>query len=258
MDTETGSGPILELEGVVAGYGEVTVLHGLSIAVREGRITTIIGPNGAGKSTVFRTVFGLLPVRAGTVRFAGEDIAGLAPRALLARGLAYVPQGRNLFPQLSVRHNLELGGITLRDRALLARRMDAAMERFPVLRERADAQASTLSGGEQKMLEIARALLLAPRLMLVDEPSIGLAPNLVAGVFEILRGLRDGGVTIVMVEQNARSALAISDDALVLEQGRCAMAGPAADILADPRVGSLFLGGVLHREGGGNGANGGA
>ena len=249
MDTEA----ILELDGVVAGYGDVTVLHGMSAAVRAGRITTIIGPNGAGKSTVFKTVFGLLPVRAGDIRFAGEAIAGLSPRALLARGMTYVPQGRNLFPQLSVRHNLELGGITLGDRALLARRVEAAMARFPVLRERAEAQASTLSGGEQKMLEIARALLLEPRLMLVDEPSIGLAPKLVAGVFETLTGLRETGVTIVMVEQNARSALAISDDALVLEQGRCALAGPAADVLADPRVGSLFLGGVLRRDQDGGG-----
>ncbi len=246
MATET----ILSLAGVVAGYGPMTILHGIGFEVAARRITTIIGPNGAGKSTVFRAVFGLLRLSAGDIRFAGEPVAGLPPRTLLEKGITYVPQGRNLFPELTVRHNLELGGTVLRDRKLLARRIDAAMERFPVLREKADSQASTLSGGEQKMLEIGRALLLEPRLVLIDEPSIGLAPNLVAGVFKILTGLRESGVTVLMVEQNAKSALAISDDALVLEQGRLGMAGPARDILADPKMHRLFLGGGLADAGG--------
>lgn len=241
MATET----ILTLAGVVAGYGKMTVLNGIDLEVAAGRITTMIGPNGAGKSTVFRAIFGMLPLTSGAIEFAGRSIAGLKPRALLARGIAYVPQGRNLFPELSARHNLELGGITLGDSALLARRMDVVMDRFPAIRKRADAQASTLSGGEQKMLEIGRALLLDPKLILIDEPSIGLAPNLVAGVFETLKGLRDTGVTVLMVEQNAKSALAISDDALVLEQGRLARAGPAGEILADPEIRQLFLGGGL-------------
>lgn len=235
--------PILVLEDVVAGYGPIAILHDLGLTVAPARITTMIGPNGAGKSTVFKAIFGLLPLASGDIRFAGERIVGLGPRALLARGIAYVPQGRNLFPELSVRHNLELGGITLTDRRVLARRMAAVMGRFPALLEKADNQASTLSGGEQKMLEIARVLLLEPRLILIDEPSIGLAPNLVSGVFGILEGLRESGVTVVMVEQNARKALAISDDALVLEQGRLALAGAARDILEDPRIGALFLGG---------------
>jgi len=237
--------PILELDGVVAGYGPLTILHGTTFSVQRGAITTIVGPNGAGKSTVFKTVFGLLAPRAGRVLFDGAPITGQPPRRLLAAGLTYVPQGRNLFPELSVRHNLELGGITLGEGADLASRIAAVMERFPVLRDKADAQASTLSGGQQKILEIARALLLEPRLMLIDEPSIGLSPILVKEVFSILQGLRDRGVTILMVEQNARSALAISDDAVVLEQGRTALAGPAPTILADPRVGQLFLGGGM-------------
>jgi len=193
--------PILVLEDVVAGYGPITILHRLDLAVAPARITTMIGPNGAGKSTVLKTIFGLLPLASGNIRFAGERIVGLGPRALLARGIAYVPQGRNLFPELSVRHNLELGGTTLADRHVLARRMAAVMVRFPVLEEKADMQASTLSGGEQKMLEIARVLLLEPRLILIDEPSIGLAPNLVSGVFRILEELRallDSGATMLV------------------------------------------------------------
>ncbi len=236
---------ILALEGVVAGYGPLTILHGTTLAVRRHRITTLIGPNGAGKSTVFKAVFGLLRVAAGRIRFAGEDITGRKPAELLARGITYVPQGRNVFPELSVRHNLELGGVTLRERALLAQRMEAVLARFPVLRDKAEHQCSTLSGGEQKMLEVGRALLLQPRLMLVDEPSSGLAPKVVATVFETLQELRASGVTILMVEQNARSALAVSDDALVLEQGVLRLAGPAAEILASPRIRTLFLGGTL-------------
>ncbi len=241
MATET----LLALDDVVSGYGRMTILHGASMEVRARRITTIIGPNGAGKSTLFKTVFGLLPLMSGDIRFAGQSIAGLRPRDLLARGIAYVPQGRNLFPELTVRHNLELGGITLGDKALVARRVDEVLERFPVLMERAGLQASTLSGGEQKMLEVGRVLLLEPKLILIDEPSIGLGPKLVRQIFRTLTGLKEAGVTILMVEQNARSALAMSDDALVLEQGRLALAGAAAEILADPRVGTLFLGGGL-------------
>ena len=241
MATET----LLSLDGVVAGYGAMMVLHGTSFEVAARRITTIIGPNGAGKSTLFKAVFGLLPLAAGDIRFKGRSIIGLKPRALLDLGIAYMPQGRNLFPELTVRHNLELGGVTVRDRALLRRRMDEVMDRFPILRERAGEQASTFSGGEQKMLEIGRALLLAPELILVDEPSMGLAPKVTAQLFETLIELRQTGVTVLMVEQNARSALAISDDGIVHEQGRLALAGSADEILSDARIGALFLGGGL-------------
>ncbi len=164
---------------------------------------------------------------------------------MLEAGICYVPQGRNIFPELSVRHNLELGGVALADRSGLAARMDEMMARFPMLREKADAQASTLSGGQQKLLEVARGLLLNPKLMLIDEPSIGLSPLMVQEVFSILTGLRDAGVTILLIEQNARAALAISDYGLVLEQGLTRIEDRADAILADPRIAQLFLGGGI-------------
>jgi branched-chain amino acid transport system ATP-binding protein len=240
---------ILELSEVVAGYGKLTVLHGASFGVRRGAITTIIGPNGAGKSTVFKTVFGLLPVASGRVTFDGRETTHLAPRRLLELGISYVPQGRNIFPELSVRHNLELGATAASAGVDVAARIESVMDRFPMLRERAGAQASTLSGGQQKLLEIARSLLLDPKLMLIDEPSIGLSPRLVQETFGILQDLRAKGVTILMVEQNAKRALEVSDFGVVLELGRTRMTGEARAILADPRVGQLFLGGGLGAEG---------
>ena len=235
----------LVLEGVVAGYGGLTVLNETSFRVAGGAITTIIGPNGAGKSTIFKTVFGLLPARAGRVLFEGREVTRFTPRRLLELGISYVPQGRNLFPQLSVRHNLELGATAAPPEVDVAARVAAVMERFPMLRERAGAQASTLSGGQQKLLEIARALLLEPRLMLIDEPSIGLSPRLVQETFAILQELRAKGMTILMVEQNAKRALEASDFGIVVELGRTRMAGEARALLADPKVGQLFLGGGL-------------
>ena len=240
---------ILALQDVVAGYGRMTILNGLSAAIRRAKITTVIGPNGAGKSTLFKTVFGLLGVRSGKVIFDGRDTTSLAPRRMLDAGMCYVPQGRNLFPELSVRHNLELGGVALSDQSRLGARVDAMMNRFPMLREKADAQASTLSGGQQKLLEVARGLLLDPKLMLIDEPSIGLSPLMVEEVFAILKGLRDSGVTILLIEQNARQALSISDHGLVLEQGQTRIEDSAARILADPRIAQLFLGGGLAGQG---------
>src|SRR5438477_4473761 len=204
------SAPLLELDRVFAGYGKMTILNGTSARVRRGAITTVIGPNGAGKSTMFKTVFGLLPVRSGTIGFDGRDITNCTPRQTLDAGIVYIPQGRNIFPELSVRHNLELGGVALADQSKLPRRIDDMMQRFPILGEKAKAQASTLSGGQQKLLEVARGLLLDPKLMLIDEPSIGLSPVLVQEVFAILEDLRDRGVTILLIEQNARQALQIS------------------------------------------------
>ena len=236
---------ILALDEVVAGYGGLTVLNGTSFSAARGAITTVIGPNGAGKSTVFKTVFGLLRARAGRVRFDGRDVTNLGPRALLELGISYVPQGRNIFPELSVRHNLEIGATAAPRGTDVAARVDAVMARFPMLRERAGAQASTLSGGQQKLLEIARALLLEPKLMLIDEPSIGLSPRLVQETFAILHELRAKGMSILMVEQNAKRALEISDFGVVLELGRVRMTGEARAILADPKVGQLFLGGTL-------------
>jgi branched-chain amino acid transport system ATP-binding protein len=240
-----GAEPLLRLDGVFAGYGKMTILNGLSARIRRGAVTTVIGPNGAGKSTMFKTVFGLLPVRAGSISFNGRDTTNFSPRQMLDAGVVYIPQGRNIFPELNVRHNLELGGVALSDQASLPGRLAAVIRRFPMLHEKADTQASTLSGGQQKMLEIARGLLLDPKLILIDEPSIGLSPLMVREVFAILQELRDKGVTIVLIEQNAKQALQMSDDALVLEQGQTRIENSAPKILADPRIAQLFLGGGL-------------
>lgn len=243
MGANVNGDAILAVEDVVAGYDKLTVLNGTSFRVARGAITTIIGPNGAGKSTLFKAVFGLLAVQRGRVEFDGREITHFSPRRLLELGISYVPQGRNLFPELSVRHNLELGATVAGGGIGVAARIESVMDRFPVLRARTGAQASTLSGGQQKLLEIARGLLLEPKLMLIDEPSIGLSPLLVREIFGLLHELRGQGVSILMVEQNAKRALEISDYGVVLELGRARLAGEASTILADARVGQLFLGG---------------
>jgi branched-chain amino acid transport system ATP-binding protein len=234
---------IIEFDRVVAGYSpSLTILNETTLDARKGEITLLIGPNGAGKSTVLKTLFGLLTPRSGEVRFEGKVINGKSQRELLADGIAFVPQGRNLFASLSVRHNLELGGITL-PRAVLPDRIEEVLQRFPRIRERLDNQASTMSGGEQKQLEVGRALLLRPRVLLIDEPSIGLSPKLVQEVMALLRGLADTGVTVLMVEQNVRTALKYANRALVLEMGRLALDRPASELLNDPDLNRLFLGG---------------
>jgi branched-chain amino acid transport system ATP-binding protein len=242
------AGPLLVLDGVFAGYGKMTILNGTTAHFCRGAMTTVIGPNGAGKSTMFKTIFGLLPARSGTLTLDGLDITGFSPRQILDAGVVYIPQGRNVFPELSVRHNLELGGAALSDQTRILGRMDAVLQRFPMLNEKINAQASTLSGGQQKMLEVARGLLLEPRLILIDEPSIGLSPVMVQEVFAILRDLRDKGVTILLIEQNAKQALQISDYGLVLEQGLTRIEDTAQKILTDPRIAELFLGGGLAAE----------
>ena len=234
---------IIEFDKVVAGYSpSLTILNETTLDARKAEITLLIGPNGAGKSTVLKTLFGMLVPRSGEIRFEGKRINGKSPRELLAEGIAFVPQGRNLFGSLSVQHNLELGGITL-PRGELAGRIDEVLARFPRIKERIDNQASTMSGGEQKQLEIGRALLLRPRVILIDEPSIGLSPKLVQEVMSLLRGLADGGTTVLMVEQNVRTALKYSNRALVLEMGRLALDRPASTLLDDPDLNRLFLGG---------------
>jgi len=235
--------PIIQFDAVVAGYSpSLTILNGTTLDARAGEITLLIGPNGAGKSTVLKTLFGMLTPRSGEVRFEGRCINGSSQRELLSRGVAFVPQGRNLFGSLSVRHNLELGGIAL-GRSVLHERMEEVLARFPRIRERLDNQASTLSGGEQKQLEVGRALLRRPRVLLIDEPSIGLSPKIVQDVFTLLRALADAGTTVLMVEQNVRAALGYSDRALVLEMGRLALDKPASELLNDPNLNRLFLGG---------------
>lgn len=241
-----GGDILLDVRGLVSGYGRMTILNGATFSVPRGAITTIIGPNGAGKSTIFKTVFGLIPAREGRVMLEGRDVTNLPPRTLLAAGLCYVPQGRNIFPELSVRHNIELGAVAAHSGITdIPARIEAALDRFPALRRKADKQASTLSGGEQKQLEIARGLLLDPKLILIDEPSIGLSPLMVEETFAMLQAQRDRGTSILMIEQNARAALRMSDFGLVLELGLTRLSGPAATILADARIGQLFLGGAM-------------
>lgn len=238
---------MLELKDVHGGYGKITILNGVSFSIPKASITTVIGPNGAGKSTVFKAIFGLLNIQSGQILLDGRDVTRQKPRQMIAHGVTYVPQGRNVVPQLSVYHNLELGGITSPDQARVRERIEKVMDQFPMLREFRNRKAIELSGGQQKQLEVARALLLDPKLILIDEPSIGLSPNLVQEVFQTLMRLRDNGVTILMVEQNAKAALAMSDYGLVLELGQTRMHDRAETLLGDPRVGQLFLGG--HVEG---------
>ena len=237
---------ILRMDAVVGGYGATTVLHETSFEVARNALTTVIGPNGAGKSTAIKAIFGMVRVRSGHVWYDGDDIVGLSQIELLRRGISYVAQGRNVFPRMSVQANLELGGVSLGDLSRTRDRVAGiAFELFPVLRVKANRQAGTLSGGEQKMLEIGRAMLLEPRLLLIDEPSIGLSPILVQQVFGVLQDLRDRGTTVLMIEQNARTALEASDYGLVLQQGRLALAGTASDVLNHPEIGRLFLGGAM-------------
>ncbi|MES2191381.1 MAG: ABC transporter ATP-binding protein [Pseudomonadota bacterium] len=232
----------IEFDDVVAGYKDFMILNNLSFKVRRGSITLLLGPNGAGKSTVLKTLFGLLKPRQGRILLDGEDISGYTQKALLAKGIAFVPQGRNLFGQLTVFQNMELGGITLGTK-LTHERIPEVLEFFPRVKERLHSQASALSGGEQKQLEIGRALLLRPKVLLIDEPSIGLSPMVVQDVFKLLQKLAAQGTTVLMVEQNVKSALKISDDAIALESGQLVLHKPAADLLADPNIERLFLGG---------------
>jgi branched-chain amino acid transport system ATP-binding protein len=234
----------IAFEDVVAGYGEFMILNRLNLQAARGKITLLLGPNGAGKSTVLKTLFGLLKVRQGRIRLHGEDITGTSARELLTRhGIAFVPQGRNLFGQLSVYENLELGGITL-GMQTARERIPEVLELFPRVKERLHSAAASLSGGEQKQLEVGRALLLRPRVLLIDEPSIGLSPIVVQDVFRLLRKLADEqGVTVLMVEQNVRSALKMADDAIALEAGRVVLHTAAGELLADPDIERLFLGG---------------
>ena len=233
----------IQFEDVVAGYKDFMILNKLSFTARTGSITLLMGPNGAGKSTVLKTLFGLLKPRQGRITLNGEDVTGADPKTLLARGIAFVPQGRNLFGNLSVYENLELGGITLGMKTT-HERMPEVLEFFPRVKERLHSRASALSGGEQKQLEIGRALLLRPKVLLIDEPSIGLSPLIVQDVFRLLRRLAGQGTTVLMVEQNVKSALQYSDEAIGLESGRLVLHKAAADILADPNMERLFLGGA--------------
>lgn len=231
---------LLEVEGLRAGYGGVDIVRGASVRVAQGELVVIVGPNGAGKSTLLKAVFGLLRPRAGRVAFAGQDITGLGPERVARLGLGYVPQVANVFPTMSVKENLELGGYLRSDGG--RGRLEALLREFPRLRERLHQRAGLLSGGERQMLALAKALMLDPRLLLLDEPSAGLAPAMVDEVFAKVRAFQAGGVAVLMVEQNARRALAQADRGYVLDQGQNRFEGPGPSLLANPDVARLYLG----------------
>jgi ABC-type branched-subunit amino acid transport system ATPase component len=237
-----GAEALLQLRDLHAGYGEIEVLHGVSADVRADEIVSIIGANGAGKSTLLRTVFGMVTPTRGSIRLCGEEIVGENPVAVLRRGCSYVPQGRCNFPAMSVEENLEMGAYTRRDRQV-RRDIEVMMERFPVLGAKRRALAGTLSGGQQQILEMAIALLLRPRLLLVDEPSLGLDPRMVEAVFSTIVAINREGTSVLMVEQNAKQALAISHRGFVLELGRNRFAGTGQELLHDPDVRRHYLGG---------------
>jgi branched-chain amino acid transport system ATP-binding protein len=233
---------LLELSGVGASYGGRRIVEDVALRVEAGEIAAVIGHNGSGKSTLLKTVFNLVPWRTGEIRFDGRDLAGLAPDRILACGIAYVPQNRSVFPRLTVAENLSMGAYLLHDARLVRERIKAVERLFPVLVERRRQLAGTMSGGEQRMLEVARALLVDPKLIMLDEPSIGLAPKMVDAVFGAVRLLRDQGKAVLMVEQNVNKALAISDRGYVMELGRIRLEDRAANLVGDERVKRLYMG----------------
>ncbi|MFB0533798.1 MAG: ABC transporter ATP-binding protein [Anaerolineae bacterium] len=233
---------ILESRDLVAGYGKSQVLHRVSMEVRAGEIVTMVGANGAGKSTVLRSIFGLTDIRSGVVRFKGQDITGARPHHIVAMGLAFVPQERSIFPSLTVYENLEMGGYTMSGDKVLEN-IEKVFQHFPRLKERYQQKAGTLSGGERQMLGIARGLMIEPELLMLDEPSLGLAPKIVETVFEQIELIHESGTTIFLVEQNARRALSIADRAYVLELGQIRHQGTGQELLSDPEVQRAYLGG---------------
>ena len=236
---------LLKIHNLYAGYDGSDVLRGISLEVQQGTTTCIVGPNGAGKSTVLRVLSGLLKPRQGMVSFDGRSIGGLAPRQVLALGIVQVPQSHSLFPTMTVLENVRLGAYTLRDKALIERRLREVQEMFPIVRERARDRAGSLSGGQQRQVEFARCLMLDPRLILLDEPSMGLDPKTFKQVIETIKVMQSSGRTIMLVEQNARTGLSIADNGVVLESGKVRLQGPHADILNNPEIGHLYLGGTL-------------
>ncbi len=236
-------GVLLRADGIHAGYGKMEILHGVTLGVRPGEMVSVIGPNGAGKSTAFKTIVGLLHPTSGRILLDGNEITGLPPYEVLRLGLAYVPQGRIVFPQMTVLENLEMGAYIESDR----RRVQEALERvaalFPILAERRYQKAGTMSGGEQQMLAIGRALMTSPRLILLDEPSLGLSPKFVTLIFDKLVEMKGAGYTLMVVEQNAAKALSVADRGYVLELGKNRFEGTGEDLLNDPEVKRLYLGG---------------
>jgi branched-chain amino acid transport system ATP-binding protein len=233
---------MLELRGVQAGYGGIQALRDVSLSVARGEIVTLIGANGAGKSTTLMTICGVVPARTGEILFEGESLRGLAPDAIVARGVVQVPEGRRIFPRMSVLENLELGAYLRRDHAGIRRDLGHVMELFPILAERRAQPGGTLSGGEQQMLAISRALMARPKLLLLDEPSLGLAPLVIRQIFAILRHINQEGVTVFLVEQNAHQALKLAHRGYVLETGRVVLNDTAQRLLVNEAVKSAYLG----------------
>ncbi|MER7557225.1 ABC transporter ATP-binding protein [Nocardioides sp. NPDC126508] len=242
------SEPLLELRDIEAGYGRAAlVLRGLTVTVPAGQIVCLVGPNGAGKSTVLKVASGMLPPRSGTITVDGVDVTRNGPQQMLRAGMAHVLQGHSVFKEMTVAENVGLGAYTVRDQVAVAERTDFVKTLFPVVAERWHTLAGALSGGQQKQVEFARSLMVSPKVVLLDEPSMGLDPKTTATVFEQVVRMRDAGLAVLLVEQNARRALESADLGCVLDLGKVHIAGPAADLLADPRMAELYLGGAASR-----------
>lgn len=236
-------GDLLTLTGVWAGYDGSDILRGLDLHVPEHSITCIVGPNGAGKSTILRVVSGQLKPRLGEVTFAGSSIAGLSPRKVLSQGIVQVAQNHSLFPAMSVRDNVEMGGFLIRDKALVAKRLSEVAELFPIVADRATEKAGSLSGGQQRLVEFARCLMLDPKLVVLDEPSMGLDPKTLGLVLRTVRTMQDAGRTVLLVEQNVRAGLSLATHAVVVESGRVRLSGTGPEVVNNPEVARLYLGG---------------
>jgi ABC-type branched-subunit amino acid transport system ATPase component len=236
---------VLKIDDLVVGYGGGDVLRGVSLEVPEGGITCVVGPNGAGKSTLMAAISGLLRPRLGSMLLDGQDLAGRSPRQILELGVVQVPQNHSLFRDMTVRENVELGGYILSDRTLKERRLAAVFDVFPQIAGWARQKAGSLSGGQQRLVEFARALMLEPRLLLLDEPSMGLAPKTLRTVFDAIREMNAAGTTILLVEQNARAGLRLSTHGVVMENGRVRLSGTGREVLENPEIGALYLGGAV-------------
>ncbi|RZN35224.1 ABC transporter ATP-binding protein [Bradyrhizobium sp. Leo121] len=234
---------VLEIRDIVCGYGGVTALRGISLQVKAGQLVALIGANGAGKSTTLRAISGLVPLRSGQMLFDGKDMTAARPPRVLASGIAHCPEGRRVFPHMTVEENLDMGAYLRNDPSGIAADRDRIFTEFPRLAERRRQAAGTLSGGEQQMLAIGRALMSRPRLIMFDEPSLGLAPNIVERTFAIIRGIRDAGTTVLLVEQNAFAALEMCDQAYLIESGRIVLSGVGAELIANEHVRKAYLGG---------------
>ncbi|MBV7504310.1 ABC transporter ATP-binding protein [Bacillus sp. sid0103] len=232
---------MLKVTGIETYYGKIQALKGISLDVEQGKIVTILGANGAGKTTTMKTIAGLIKPKKGTVEFLGEDVTGLRPDQLVAKGISLVPEGRAILSSMTVIENLEMGAYQRNDKEV-EKDIEEVMKHFPILKERKDQLGGTLSGGQQQMLAIARAILSRPKLLLLDEPSMGLAPLIVADIFKIIREIKDAGTTVLLVEQNAKQALKIADYGYVMETGKVIIKGKAEDLLVDPRIVEAYLG----------------